>query len=257
MWEDLRRRVLTAVVLACLGRGASWLGELVFLIFVLILVGVLTWELARLLEASEVKALALGIGVAAGFTAANFLPGPAWWLLLSGLAALSMLFVRRHKPAYLLFSLAILFAAEGLVFHRDLFGLTWMVWLVLVVAVTDIFGYFAGRMLGGPKFWPSVSPKKTWSGTVAGWVGSGLVGLVFMALTPAGFELVPISILLSFASQLGDIAESALKRRMGAKDSSNLLPGHGGVFDRFDGMMGAALALLLVESVTRFPPPMP
>lgn len=243
--------------MAGIGLGAIWLGDLVFLIFVLALVGILTWELARLLQASEAKALALGLGVAAGFTAANFLPGPAWWLLLAALASISMVFVRRHKLAYLLFSLAILFAAEGLVFHRDLFGLTWMFWLVLVVAATDIFGYFAGRMLGGPKFWPSVSPKKTWSGTVAGWLGAGAVGAIFMALTPAGIELVPISILLSFASQLGDIAESALKRRMGAKDSSNLLPGHGGVFDRFDGMMGAALALLLVESFTRFPPPMP
>ena len=129
-----------------------------------------------------------------------------------------------------------------------------MLWLVLVVAATDVFGYFAGRIFGGPKFWPLVSPKKTWSGTVAGWVSAGLVGAAFMKATGSGVELIGISVALSMASQMGDIAESALKRRVGVKDSSNLLPGHGGMFDRFDGMLGAALLLLLVESFAEFPP---
>jgi hypothetical protein len=104
-------------------------------------------------------------------------------------------------------------ASFGLITHRDTFGLTWMLWLVLVVAVTDIGGYFAGRIIGGPKFWPRVSPKKTWSGTAAGWVGAGVVGWAFMATTGMGVALIGISIALSMASQMGDIAESAVKRR--------------------------------------------
>ena len=75
-----------------------------------------------------------------------------------------------------------------------------------------------------------------------------------MAATTAGPHLIGLSVALSMASQMGDIAESAIKRRMGVKDSSNLLPGHGGVLDRFDGMIGAAFLLLLVEALTQFPP---
>ena len=100
-----------------------------------------------------------------------------------------------------------------------------MLWLVLLVAATDILGYFAGRILGGPKFWPRVSPKKTWSGTVAGWIGAALIGWVFMARTGSGVELIAISVALSMASQMGDIAESAIKRHVGVKDSSTCCPG--------------------------------
>jgi phosphatidate cytidylyltransferase len=109
-----------------------------------------------------------------------------------------------------------------------------------------VAGYFAGKIIGGPKFWPAVSPKKTWSGTSAGWVGAALVGVGFVIWGGGGIMLVRISVLVSMASQAGDIVESALKRRTGVKDSSALIPGHGGFFDRFDGMMGAAAFLLLL-----------
>src|SRR5690606_1989766 len=103
----------------------------------------------------------------------------------------------------------------------------WLFWLVFVVIATDVAGYFAGRAFGGPKFWPGVSPKKTWSGTAAGWMAAALVGAVFLSITTAGRDLIWISACVAFASQLGDIAESAVKRRMGVKDSSALILGHG------------------------------
>ena len=99
-------------------------------------------------------------------------------------------------------------------------------------------------MLGGPKFWPRLSPKKTWSGTVAGWVGAMLVGLTVWATGHGSASLIWISPLVAFAGQLGDIAESWLKRRAGVKDSSNLIPGHGGVFDRVDGLLPVAIVSL-------------
>jgi phosphatidate cytidylyltransferase len=99
-----------------------------------------------------------------------------------------------------------------------------------------------------------VSPKKTWAGTIAGWIGAALVGLAFAVETGSGYELIGVSVAVSMASQLGDIAESAVKRRHGVKDSSSLLPGHGGIFDRFDGMLGAAVFFLLVEQLVDFPP---
>ena len=112
----------------------------------------------------------------------------------------------------------------------------------------------AGKIIGGPKFWPKVSPKKTWSGTIAGWVGAALVALVYIALGIGGWQLITISIAIAIAGQLGDVAESALKRRVGVKDSSNILPGHGGMFDRFDAMLGASLFLLLMGRIIPFPP---
>ena len=98
-----------------------------------------------------------------------------------------------------------------------------------------------------------VSPKKTWSGIVAGWLAAALIGAVFLKISTAGIDLLWISSVLAFASQLGDIAESAIKRRAGVKDSSNLIPGHGGLMDRFDGLLGAALLMLLVAQLTPVP----
>jgi phosphatidate cytidylyltransferase len=110
-------------------------------------------------------------------------------------------------------------------------------------------------MFGGPKIWPKVSPKKTWSGTVAGWIAAAAVSIPFVVQLNVGWELLGIAMALSMASQMGDVAESALKRRAGVKDSSNILPGHGGLLDRFDSMLGASVFLLMVEQVVDFPPP--
>ena len=107
---------------------------------------------------------------------------------------------------------------------------------------TDIVGYFAGRIFGGPKFWPRFSPKKTWSGTVAGWIGAGIFGaLVGPGLLGVSWWACGLgAVVLSFAGQMGDIVESALKRRAGVKDSSSLIPGHGGVLDRLDALVAVA-----------------
>lgn len=140
----------------------------------------------------------------------------------------------------------ILFAGLGLIALRDSFGWVWVLWLVLLVIGSDVAGYFAGRVLGGPKLWPRVSPKKTWSGTVAGWILAAIIGAAFMPVLNAGSGLVLASILVAMAGQAGDIGESAIKRHAGVKDSSALIPGHGGVMDRFDAMIAAALMMLVL-----------
>jgi len=162
--------------------------------------------------------------------------------------------VSRFRRIYAGSALFVMLAALGFVVLRALDGPVWMLWLALVVVATDVLGYFAGRRFGGPKFWPRVSPKKTWSGTLAGWAGAAAVGAVFMAVTGVGPELLWMSVATAMAAQAGDLAESAVKRGAGVKDASNILPGHGGLLDRFDGMMGAGLFVLVMHPLAGFPP---
>ena len=123
--------------------------------------------------------------------------------------------------------------------------------LLGIVILTDIAGYFAGRAIGGPKFWPRVSPKKTWAGIIAGWIAAGVLAGALALNTDLSLKLVltwvVAAMFLSLASQLGDIAESAIKRRAGVKDASNLIPGHGGFLDRFDGIVGAATMFMFLS----------
>lgn len=253
-FPDLLTRMMTGALIAVVGLGAVWVGHPWFTLLVVAVITLLVWELARMLGGESVWAMILGALSGALLLIAKLLPVGVGLPLLFLPPLAGLLLLRQNAPLFLIVTVLILFAAYGLMAHRDAFGLVWMLWLVLVVAATDILGYFAGRFFGGPKFWPRVSPKKTWSGTLAGWIGAGLLGAIFMALTGAGVGLIGISVALSMASQMGDIAESAVKRRAGVKDSSALLPGHGGIWDRFDGMLGAALFLLVIESVMDFPP---
>jgi phosphatidate cytidylyltransferase len=126
-------------------------------------------------------------------------------------------------------------------------GLTALILVLLVVWGTDIGGYFAGRAIGGPKLWPRVSPKKTWSGAIAGFVTSLIIAIGFSAFGYGkALPLVILAAALSIAAQFGDLFESAIKRRFGVKDSSHIIPGHGGVMDRLDGFVAAiVLAAIL------------
>jgi phosphatidate cytidylyltransferase len=129
------------------------------------------------------------------------------------------------------------------------FGLYHTVWLIGIVVVTDTAGYLVGRIIGGPKIFPRISPKKTWSGVLAGWVAVGLFSWLFVEnIAPQSLfiKFLSISILLSVSSQIGDMIQSHLKRKSDVKDSSGLLPGHGGFMDRFDGFVGAMVVTGLI-----------
>lgn len=230
------------------------LGGLWFKMLVVFVTGVMVWEMARMIRGDETPlAMLLAALTASVLSGLLETGGGPYLILLLVPAILGALGLQRERITFFLFALAIVTAGWGLVTFRDVYGGTWLFWLVIVVVVTDVAGYFAGRIIGGPKFWPQVSPKKTWSGVVAGWIGAALVGLLFLSFTNAGRDLIWISMVLSFSSQMGDMAESALKRRLGVKDSSDLIPGHGGLFDRFDGLLGAALFMLLTALVVDVP----
>lgn len=118
-----------------------------------------------------------------------------------------------------------------------------VLWLLAVVWATDIAAYAAGRSIGGPRLAPRLSPNKTWAGLAGGMVGAGIVGYVAAWLVGANAAiLVPLSMALAVCAQLGDLAESLAKRHFGVKDSSGLIPGHGGLLDRVDGLLTAAAA---------------
>ncbi|MCA6114114.1 phosphatidate cytidylyltransferase [Bradyrhizobium sp. WSM 1738] len=126
-------------------------------------------------------------------------------------------------------------------------GFAALMFVLLIVWVTDSGGYFAGRGIGGPKLWPRVSPKKTWAGAIGGFAASLAVAGGFAAfdLGRAG-PLLLLSAVLSVVSQLGDLLESAVKRRFGVKDSSHIIPGHGGLMDRLDGFVAAVVVAALL-----------
>jgi phosphatidate cytidylyltransferase len=119
-------------------------------------------------------------------------------------------------------------------------------WLMVVVWATDIFAYFAGRGIGGPKLAPKISPNKTWAGLLGGMAGALVVGLVFGMLFEADPPFPYLGAPLALLAQLGDLYESSVKRKLGVKDSGAILPGHGGVLDRVDGLLPVAIVVLLI-----------
>jgi phosphatidate cytidylyltransferase len=142
---------------------------------------------------------------------------------------------------------ALAFLASVLVRLDPVWGFAALMFVLLIVWMTDIGGYFAGRGIGGPKLWPRVSPKKTWAGAVGGTVLSLAVAAGF-AWFGIG-RLVPllvVALVLTVLSQLGDLFESAVKRKFGVKDSSHIIPGHGGLLDRLDGYVFAVIAAAVI-----------
>lgn len=264
-WADLLPRILSAVAMVALVALALWAGPLVWGLFVLLVTFMMFWELAPLCEPgisgrrritlalSPVLLVgALNVTFQGGFGlslpetigAARATLGLAVGLGLPLLAGLTTL--RSGRLIWAGYGLMVQIGALYLVYAYAAFGINGVVALIIVIALSDILGYFAGRLLGGPKFWPRVSPKKTWSGTVAGWIGAGLFG--FFALgAPLLGALTGVG--LALAGQMGDIAESAMKRRVGVKDSSHLIPGHGGVLDRLDALVAASALAGIVTFV--------
>ena len=256
-WADLRVRVVSGLILIALGSVVTFEGGIFFRFVVLVVFAVMTWELAGMTAAPAAASRLILAGAAALCLLAimTVLPPPPGLVLLV-LPSVGLLLTPRDDKAVVAgYALLILLSGAGFLALRHQGAMVFL-WLILVVVVSDTLGYFAGRYFGGPKFWPQVSPKKTWSGTGAGWIGATLVGLVFVISGAAGWGLLIFSPLVALAGQMGDILESWIKRRAGVKDASDLIPGHGGVLDRFDALIGAVLAVIVISQVIPLPFPM-
>lgn len=257
-WGDLRKRALTALLLgpaalACMWLGAHWWAGLMALC-----VAGLAWEWVRLCGGST-RAMP-GMVVPAAVLAAGFLAMLSWpvmSLLALGAGAalaydLARRFPRRVPPLWLAFGVFYVgLAGVALIElrHDDRVGRDNVIFLFLVVWASDISAYLAGRRFGGPRLWPAVSPNKTWSGALGGLAGAVLIGFLAALSFSRELDLLQVTIVsaaLGCAAQSGDLLESWIKRRFGVKDSSGLIPGHGGLLDRLDGVLAAApLAALL------------
>lgn len=254
-WADLAPRIGSAIVMIAVGVLVVWAGADSFHIFVAAVCGAMIWELLRMLNGqSGPLVIAIASAAAISLILAIHLPSVYSLPVLAIPVLLGILSLRQYRLVCGAFMPLVLLAGLEMAIVRDDFGLVWIIWLIVIVIVSDVAGYFAGRTLGGPKFWPKISPKKTWSGTVAGWLGAAVVGLVFAMQQDTSLLLVPYSVLVAFAAQMGDIAESAVKRMVGVKDSSTLIPGHGGFLDRFDGMLGASFFVLVIAGLCGLPP---
>lgn len=249
--SNLFMRVIAALVLAPVTIAIAWFGGWPWLWLVTAAAGLIYVEWLMIVGAVRERTLiATGLAalVAAGVCLMVGRIAPALGVIAAGIVVLAVLARgQRLWVASGLVYAGLAMLASILVRTDAEFGFVALVLVLLVVWGADIGGYFAGRGIGGPKLWPRVSPKKTWAGAIGGLALSLAVAALFAAL---GFgRLVPLLVLagaLSVVSQLGDLFESAVKRRFGVKDSSQIIPGHGGLMDRLDGFVVAIVVAAVI-----------
>ncbi len=251
--SDLMPRLIAGVVMAIVAVALAWAGLAPFGLLIVVAALLMCWEWGRVVRGTEYGAAfyvhaasiaiavalsafghpALGLGaVVAGFVLLLVMPFvenrlmSAVGALYVGLPAVAILWLRGDEPL----------------------GFLAIVFIFAVVWGSDIGAFAAGRGLGGPKLWPRVSPKKTWSGFIggltAGLIGGAVVALAVPGASPAALGATGLA--LAMVAQLGDLAESALKRRFGVKDSSSIIPGHGGVMDRADSTVAVSVVIAIV-----------
>lgn len=261
--SDLGKRVASGLVLGPLVLLLVWWGSPAFALLAAAGAFAIVWEWSRITRslrsdgAAYLAAATAGLAVITA-SAGHWLAAAA--VLAAGVASAQLLARRGDNDRLLwLGSLYGALPAGALVVLRGdpEWGLAAVFWVIFLVWATDIGAFFAGRFIGGPKLWPAVSPKKTWSGAAGGVVAALFIGWIFLYVVlperEISWPLLALAIGLSVAAQLGDLAESSLKRRFGVKDSSNLIPGHGGVMDRVDGLIAAAFVAGLVGAVRAGP----
>lgn len=253
--SNLQLRIISAVVLAIATLGLTWLGGLPFRLLCAAMSAVIFYEWTRMSRPTGAAGLAfLPEALLLALLGALIAGLPASWLLLLVVvlvAATAIAASARKTGQWDASGLAYATVAGlslALLRDGDRSGLVAILFLFAVVWATDIFAYFVGRTVGGPKLAPSISPGKTRSGALGGTVGGVVAGLILAVIAGVGnlAWLGLVALVLSVVAQAGDLFESWVKRRHGRKDSGALIPGHGGVMDRVDGLVAAAFALYVI-----------
>lgn len=251
--SELLQRVVVGVILVVVAGVELWIGGLAFWVLLTIAALLMLSEFARLLNVSDRErrlamfALCVPLGLMCPIAAgASFLAAGA----LFGMVIAVQLVTRRWSLAAGLLYVGVPTLALVWLRERPEDGLLLAFWSLSLVWATDIGAYFVGRGIGGPKVAPAISPNKTWSGLCGGMLAALLLGALLHWLFSLPLALVAASPLLALFAQVGDFFESWMKRRAGVKDSGTLLPGHGGVLDRLDGLVTSAPVAALVASLT-------
>jgi phosphatidate cytidylyltransferase len=253
-WTDLGVRSVSAIVLVPAVLLDIWLGGIWFALFMAFLGLLMAHEWINIVHDRSSSQFALH---SAAVLCAAFLPAEIG--VLPTISIISILtiggivanhFSGRGNSAFAHLGIAyVAFPVLALVLLRQhgAWGVHAIMWLMLVVWATDSFAYFAGRIFGGPKLAPTLSPKKTWAGLLGGMAGAALISSIYAAFNlPGWLALAIVAACLAVVAQLGDIFESAMKRHFDVKDSGTLIPGHGGVLDRVDGLVAAGVVAAII-----------
>ena len=255
--SELRLRVASSVVLGTVALVSAWAGGWLLALVWLGAAIAVSYEWMTMTRSQPTGRLALAAAIGLVAIQGSWIAAtPAVALGVAAVAVLVLAALARAGRDRLWAAAGLVYSAPVAVvpvifrFHHGA-GLWPLLWMFAVVWTTDVAAYFVGRAVGGPKLWPAVSPNKTWSGFCGGLVGGMLAGTAVAAYGSTQPRIgiadvaavVFLSGLASVASQAGDLAESAMKRQFGVKDSSAFIPGHGGFMDRLDGF--AAVAILV------------
>ena len=259
--SNLALRILSGLALSVAALGLTYAGPLAFAVLVTAFVAVMAWEWGRLVSSSGLDAAWMMQVVTTGF---------ATWLAAIEYAAISVLAVALGTVvAFLLrrvhLSYAVAWWSATGVFYAGLpavalvwiradpeFGWFAILFIFLTVWTTDSAAYIFGKMIGGALLAPQISPKKTWAGFAGGLICGTLLGATILVGLAGARNLLAVILLsaaVSFVAQAGDLGESSIKRFFGRKDASGIIPGHGGVLDRVDGLVFAALTCALIAMV--------
>ncbi len=252
--RDIALRAVSAIILAPAAVLAIWAGGLWFLALMLAACAMLAveWATMSAAKAWRVMAGAVAFGLVAGVVAAHAGQLSLALVMLVFGAVAAGLFARNRGQEALDAAYGVLYLgwpAVLLIWLRDVdspSGLAWTVSAFVIAWASDIMAYLVGSLVGGPKLWPRFSPNKTWSGFIGG-LGAGTVAgallATFLDMGIGPFWGAALGLAAALATMAGDLWESALKRRYGVKDAGKLIPGHGGLLDRVDGLMFAVVVV--------------
>ncbi len=256
--SELGLRVLSAAVAIPIVLGMTILGGIWFQFLVLLLAALLANELVENVvgvHAGILRLLTVMLFIGSGVLSINGAVVPALAVGFAGALVFTAM-ARIQNVRAVIFAAGIIFgnsAVVGLIALRsDLnYGLVAILWLFGVVWSVDSMAYFSGRLIGGPKLAPKISPNKTWAGFYGGLAGAAFAGFIVERLVDLGSEItvIGLSILAGVVAQAGDLQESWAKRQLGVKDSGRLLPGHGGIWDRLDGLIVVVIFATLIGLV--------
>lgn len=252
---ELSKRIASGIVIGAVALAMTYWSPSLFTILMLVIAAAMSWEWGRMVRGATLTDPAMIVHVFAVLLAvllsASDMAGLAIASTVIGAIAVGALTFgvgnAQLSGAGVLYT-GLPVVALGWIRGDEPLGFSATLFVLLSVIVTDIGAYASGRTIGGPKLWPSVSPNKTWSGLIGGVLAASLAGGLFAWVSGTGSAswLASLGLVLGLVAQGGDLAESALKRHFGVKDSSNLIPGHGGVMDRMDGIVTASVIAAIV-----------